>query len=309
MNLKGLAFITIILTYILIVFGGYVASSESGMGCGPEWPLCNGDVVPVLEGETLIEFAHRAIGATLGIITVILFFKISRAKPDQTLRSAAWGLLIFLAIQILLGAVVVVLDLPVFVVSIHLIVAMLFLATLIWVWRKVSEEPISAAFEAYKPEKRIFIFHFNIILALLLLTIALGGYIKHQSYGLECGWLDCDNGYLPASIPAMLQTGHRLLAAVLAIYILILTFIAFTRKWDAGLQNRLMALSLLVIGQILIGVLTIISYIDIPWAVLHLALGTAIFAFGFEGRVYASSAKGKKSTMRAVHSKREQYLD
>ena len=34
-TIKRIALLSIIVTYFLIVFGGYVASSESGMGCGP----------------------------------------------------------------------------------------------------------------------------------------------------------------------------------------------------------------------------------------------------------------------------------
>ncbi|WP_264803958.1 COX15/CtaA family protein [Cytobacillus sp. NCCP-133] len=297
---------TIILTYLLIVFGGYVASSESGMGCGPEWPLCNGQVIPILEGDTLIEFAHRVIGAILGIITVALFLKIKKSRPEQDLKSASWGLMIFLVLQILLGAVVVLLDLPAIIVSIHLMIAMLFLANLIWIWRRVAVR--NGNQPSLHKNSIAVLSNLNVVLMLLMLTLFLGAYIKHQAYGLACGWLDCGNGFIPASIPGMFQTGHRLLAGALAFYIFFLTYISIKKKWNAGLQNRLMAASLVVMGQILIGILTIISYIEISWAVLHLALGTALFAFVFEARVFASSVKSMETTLKVVKSK-PQYLD
>ncbi|GLB58959.1 heme A synthase [Cytobacillus sp. NCCP-133] len=306
MRIEGLAFMTIILTYLLIVFGGYVASSESGMGCGPEWPLCNGQVIPILEGDTLIEFAHRVIGAILGIITVALFLKIKKSRPEQDLKSASWGLMIFLVLQILLGAVVVLLDLPAIIVSIHLMIAMLFLANLIWIWRRVAVR--NGNQPSLHKNSIAVLSNLNVVLMLLMLTLFLGAYIKHQAYGLACGWLDCGNGFIPASIPGMFQTGHRLLAGALAFYIFFLTYISIKKKWNAGLQNRLMAASLVVMGQILIGILTIISYIEISWAVLHLALGTALFAFVFEARVFASSVKSMETTLKVVKSK-PQYLD
>ncbi|MBT2688235.1 COX15/CtaA family protein [Bacillus sp. ISL-47] len=308
MSVKGLAFITIILTYILIVFGGYVASSESGMGCGPEWPLCNGLVIPILEGDTLIEFAHRVIGAILGIISVALFLKIKQSRPDPDLKSASWGLMILLILQILLGAVVVLLDLPAIVVSIHLIIAMLFLANLIWIWGKIAFGNGNQLSLGKNRKNTAVSSHLNVVLLLVVLTLFLGAYIKHQAFGLACGWLECGNGFIPASIPGMFQTGHRLLAGVLAFYIFILTYISFKKRWNAGLQNRLMAASLIVMGQILIGIITIISYIEVSWAVLHLALGTALFAFVFETRVYASTVHSMETTLRAVKS-RQQYLD
>lgn len=80
---KQLAFITFILTYLLIVFGGYVASSESGMGCGPEWPLCNGKVIPQLQGDTLIEFGHRIIGAILFLMTIFLYIQLRKENENM----------------------------------------------------------------------------------------------------------------------------------------------------------------------------------------------------------------------------------
>jgi heme a synthase len=285
LKIKRLAFLTIILTYILIVFGGYVASSESGMGCGPEWPLCNGLVIPVLEGDTLIEFAHRVIGAILGIMTAVLYFSIQKSKQMRKLDKASNVLLLLLIIQILLGAAVVWLDLPAIIVSVHLMVAMVFLAVLIWIWRRADEQPSRAKTKKDQSIQN----QFKVVLILLLLTLFLGAYIKHKSFGLTCSWFECTNGFMPVSFPEMIQTGHRLLAGVLAFYIFILTYLSLKNRWEAGLQNRLMAASLLVLGQIIIGILTIISYIEISWAVLHLAFGTALYAIICEAGVFASS--------------------
>ncbi|MEK3855432.1 COX15/CtaA family protein [Cytobacillus sp. FSL H8-0458] len=297
MKIKRLAFLTIILTYILIIFGGYVASSESGMGCGPEWPLCNGLVIPVLEGDTLIEFAHRVIGAVLGIMTAVLYFSILQSKQVRGLDKASKVLMLLLIIQILLGAAVVWLDLPAIIVSVHLMVAMFFLAVLIWIWQHADEQSSRT-----KTRKEQSIQNkFKALLILLLLTLFLGAYIKHQSFGLACSWLECTSGFIPVSFPEIIQTGHRLLAGVLSLYIFILTYLSLKNRWEAGLQNRLMAASLLVLGQIIIGILTIVSYIEISWAVLHLAFGTALFAVICEAAVFASSSSrisrlGEKSS-------------
>lgn len=71
---RRLVNITILATFALIVLGGIVRVSDSGLGCGPAgsgthgWPLCNGRGVPILEGATLIEFSHRIAAATVGIL-------------------------------------------------------------------------------------------------------------------------------------------------------------------------------------------------------------------------------------------------
>jgi heme a synthase len=295
--IKRLAFFSIVVTYLLIVFGGYVASSDSGMGCGPEWPLCNGLVIPILEGTTLIEFTHRVIGAFLGIMTVLLFFMTIKSKPDTKTRSTAWIMLVLLIIQVLLGAVVVVLDLPAIIVTIHLLIAMFFMVSLIWIWRKTQFE--ANQHHTYTPlsghlQKSVNL-HLNNVLVLLILTLAFGGYIKHESYGLACGWLGCGETIIPASIPEFLQTIHRVLAVISAVYIFLLTYWSFAKKWGASLQRRLALATLTVLVQLLIGVITIATNLDIPWAVLHLAVGTAMFAFVSEARIYLGSTMVKTS--------------
>ncbi|WP_313801220.1 COX15/CtaA family protein [Cytobacillus sp.] len=290
MNRARLALFTILLTYLLIVFGGFVASSESGMGCGPEWPLCNGAVIPKLQGDTLIEFAHRVIGAILGIVAIILFVKIIRSHANTTIRSVAWGMLFLLIVQIFLGAVVVILDLPAIVVTGHLLVAMVFLASLIWLWRSTGHmelqhkiHPVSINIE----KRKQIINHLNIVLVLLLLTLVFGAYIKHESYGLACGWLTCGESLLPNTLPGILQTIHRVLAFISTIYLFLISFWSFSKRWGVTMQNRLSIAILILLLQLLVGVWTILSYLDIPWAVLHLALGTALFGFVYEARVFA----------------------
>ncbi|MBP2242800.1 cytochrome c oxidase assembly protein subunit 15 [Cytobacillus eiseniae] len=289
MTLNRFVYFTIILTYFLIVFGGYVASSESGMGCGPEWPLCNGAVIPILQGDTLIEFAHRVIGAVLGIMTVILFIKLLRAQVDRSTRFVSWVMLFLLVVQILFGAIVVILDLPAIIVTAHLVIAMLFLASLIWIGKSTNQMAVKEKIHSHilnSVKHKIVIFHLNIATTILLLTLAVGAYIKHESYGLACGWLSCGESLIPATIPEFLQTTHRFLAIAATLYIFLLIYWSYTKKWGAALRNRLLFAGFLVLLQIIIGVLTVITYIDIPWAVLHLAAGTALFASVYEARAY-----------------------
>ncbi len=53
---RRLALVTLVATFLLIVLGGLVRVSDSGLGCGPGgsgfhgWPLCQGDVVPGVGG-------------------------------------------------------------------------------------------------------------------------------------------------------------------------------------------------------------------------------------------------------------------
>lgn len=273
--IKLVAIISVVLTYILIVFGGYVASSESGMGCGPEWPFCNGEVIPVLENETLIEFAHRAIGLLLAILVGTLFVLIKRNKNNKILQNAGNWLIGLLTLQVLAGAVVVVLDLPTIVITVHLLVAMLFMLVLLWIYRTESHARIETKLSDNRKSKVVF--QLNVLIILLLLTMGFGAFIKHEYFGLACGWLDCRETLLPVTTPEILQTGHRVLAVLTAAYTIFLMFKAYLNNWGPGLKRRLLLAAAVVVIQILSGILTIITNISIPWAVVHLAIGTALF--------------------------------
>ncbi len=53
---------------LVVLFGAAVRATESGAGCGSNWPTCGGSVIPAGgEAETIIEFTHRA---TAGVALV-----------------------------------------------------------------------------------------------------------------------------------------------------------------------------------------------------------------------------------------------
>jgi heme a synthase len=273
--IKLVSILSLVLTYILIVFGGYVASSESGMGCGPEWPLCNGEVIPILENETLIEFAHRFIGLLLAILVVSLLVLIKRTSSNEILHKAGNWLISLLTLQVLAGAVVVVLDLPTIVVTLHLLVAMLFMLVLLWIYRTYAQARIETNLDHSRKVKVLF--QLNVFIFLMLLTMGFGAFIKHEYYGMACGWLNCRDSLLPITKPEILQTGHRILAVITAIYTIFLTFKAYMNNWGPQMQRRLLLAAAVVLAQLISGIFTIVTTISIPWAVVHLGIGTALF--------------------------------
>ncbi|HYK74348.1 MAG TPA: COX15/CtaA family protein [Pseudoneobacillus sp.] len=295
MAIKRLAFVSIIFTYVLIVFGGYVASSNSGMGCGPDWPLCNGLFIPILKGATLIEFTHRVIGASLGLLTMILFILILRANGLGKVRNVAWGMMFLLTIQVLLGAVVVLLDTPATIVSIHLLIAMFFLYSLLWIFRNSEGGTFQNHFEKKGAFPKTLSRHLHIVMILLVLTLAFGAYIKHLSYGLACGWLECGDTFLPISRSELFQSIHRGLAMVSVVYILVLGIWSIRDKWDSNLQKRMLLAALIAIVQMLVGIITVATSLQLPWAVLHLAIGTAVFASISETQIYLSHERARWS--------------
>src|SRR5919197_4221462 len=82
---------TILATFALIVIGGVVRVSDSGLGCGPEgsgthgWPLCGGRVLPFLQEHQVIEFSHRVAATIVVILIAALAIQVFRR-----LRGARW---------------------------------------------------------------------------------------------------------------------------------------------------------------------------------------------------------------------------
>lgn len=141
---------TFILTFLVIIAGGVVRTTQSGMGC-PDWPRCFGRWIPPTDASQLppdyekylrkqdidhsfnalhtwIEYINRLTGALLGVFALIqfalLFFK--RKEQRRSYRLAVAFLLIVILTG-LFGAVVVKLNLAHLSISVHLFFAILLL--------------------------------------------------------------------------------------------------------------------------------------------------------------------------------------
>ncbi|PYO78830.1 MAG: hypothetical protein DMD67_04210, partial [Gemmatimonadetes bacterium] len=124
-------------TYLLIILGGIVRITGSGLGCGEHWPLCNGKLLPPLDLPTMIEYAHRLVAAAVSVLVAGLagyasWLRRRAGSGDRYLPGIApYVALALLVAQVVLGAVTVKLRLPPWTVILHLGTAMLLLATLI----------------------------------------------------------------------------------------------------------------------------------------------------------------------------------
>jgi heme A synthase len=94
----------------VIVWGALVRATRSGAGCGENWPLCNGQVVPsapVL--STVIEFTHRVTsGPVLGVFILVLAIAAFRVFPSgHVVRRMASLAVLFTVTEALIGAALV----------------------------------------------------------------------------------------------------------------------------------------------------------------------------------------------------------
>jgi heme A synthase len=93
---------------VTILLGALVRATNSGAGCGRSWPMCEGVVVPALEGATAIEYMHRVASglALVGVLTLALWVW-RRAPSEHPARRASAGAVVAIALEALIGAAIV----------------------------------------------------------------------------------------------------------------------------------------------------------------------------------------------------------
>src|SRR3954466_8127007 len=176
-----------IATFVLIVVGGFVRVSDSGLGCGPKgsgfhgWPFCNGDVGPGLNLSSVIEYTHRAVA---GLVTVLILALAVQAwrryRQNRALVWATTGAFGLVVAQAVLGGATVEKGLDEGLVAAHLGLAMLLLGTLIYVWAQGGQR---AEGRGQSPGSGVRVLSVTASLAVFC-TIVAGGYMAGtQNYG------------------------------------------------------------------------------------------------------------------------------
>ena len=128
---QRLLIITIVATFALVVIGGTVRATDSGLGC-PDWPTCHGKLIPKLEKHTLIEYSHRTAATVVGFLFLgVTFFTFKTERKNKLVFWLAFAAGVVLLCQIILGGITVKKDLPAEIVAAHLATAMAFMGMMI----------------------------------------------------------------------------------------------------------------------------------------------------------------------------------
>jgi cytochrome c oxidase assembly protein subunit 15 len=116
--LRTLSFATLSVLFSLIFIGGYVSASGVGLTC-PDWPLCPHGFLP--HWDFIIEYFHRSVAATTGILVVATMAFTIKSKAAPTGMKIASVIAAGAVIgQVTLGAIVIVERLHAILVTAHL---------------------------------------------------------------------------------------------------------------------------------------------------------------------------------------------
>ena len=154
--LHRLARLTAGATFLLIVIGGIVTSTDSGLAV-PDWPTTFGYnmfLYPLSEmvGGILYEHSHRLMGSLVGILTVSLFIFLLVKDSRKWLKWIGLAALIAVIVQGVLGGLRVT-QINLSFAIVHACLAQAFFALLCGIawftsrdwWQDRRETPISAA--------------------------------------------------------------------------------------------------------------------------------------------------------------------
>ncbi|HEY6378621.1 MAG TPA: COX15/CtaA family protein [Candidatus Dormibacteraeota bacterium] len=285
---RTLVIATAVSTYLLIVAGGVVRVSGSGLGCGSaggrnDWPYCQGGLLPPLQREAVIEFSHRWLAATVSTLALVLL--VVAWGRYRHLPAVAWTttcFCIFLVAQVILGAVTVYNLLPPDVVMTHLANAELLLgcAVLLCIlaFNGGRVRPRGAAAD---PRRRRAARLAAVAAAGTYVLVISGALVVARGAGYACdGWPLCGNGIqLDGNQLAAYNLLHRSIAGAVGVLIALAVMgVARAFRPHRGIRVAGAVAAALLVAQVVAGAVLVESRLPTAARSIHEALGSALWA-------------------------------
>lgn len=287
---QKLALATTASTYLLILVGGLVRAAGAGLGC-PDWPRCFGSWIPPLNASQLppefdpslfnpfhtwLEYINRLLGVSIGLLIVATL--VAALRRHRAVAGILWPTVLatlLVGYQGWLGGQVVKSGLQPWMVTAHLVVALVIVSLLLYA-------TVNAFFPAGRalpvlPVQRQTLARWGLALLLLSLTqVAVGTQVRsgielvvREQPGLVRGeWL--------AQV-GLMDMAHRELSLVVLLASAVLLW--WLRRWERA-EGPLIRAAWWVLGlaalQIALGV--VLAYLNLPSAaqVGHLTVASLL---------------------------------
>jgi cytochrome c oxidase assembly protein subunit 15 len=283
-GLHRFAVLTAAATFCLIVAGGLVTSTDSGLSV-PDWPTTYGYnmfTFPLSKwvGGIRFEHTHRLIASAVGMLTIVLAVWLARREPRRWVRVLGWCALGAVVAQGILGGLTVRFLLPTPVSVAHACLGQTFFCILVAIavvtsarWRDRSPVSLRAAFLASPAAKLA-----AATAALVYLQLLLGAVMRHLKAGLAIPDFPLALGRIVpplGSFPVAVHFAHRLNALAIAAVVGILVVYARSSR-RTGLAKGAWVLAGLVGLQIALGGATVLSGKDVLVTTAHVATGALV---------------------------------
>ncbi len=214
LRFRRIGIITICAVYFVILVGGIVRASGAGMGC-PDWPTCFGQWVPPTSEDQLppnyheiyaergykdttfnpvktwTEYTNRLVGVTIGCLIILTAWS-SRVylQHDKKVFYLSIGVLGLVLFQGWLGSAVVASNLKPYMITLHMLLALIIVALLIYAIARSQQSYIPPIDLSELPAsfKTVLI----VAMSMTLLQVAMGtqvreavDYIAHEHSYIE----------------------------------------------------------------------------------------------------------------------------
>jgi heme A synthase len=280
---QKLVLYTTILTFGLVILGGVVRATDSGLGC-PDWPTCHGKFHPGDDTKATIEMSHRLVAGVVSILVVAVAWQAwKKHREDNAILIPAVGSLGVIVVQVILGAITVVRELPPEVVAAHLGTALFFLACLLAVSVAAFRERLLGVGGFVARQWPIMAL---VVLVLTMGVMTVGAYMTESGASFACTkWPLCNDNFLAdgrlypeGGKLVQVHWFHRLLVLALGFALIALTVQVYRTPGVTRLLKRAVLVALgLYAGQVMLGAANIWTEIDPGVSVAHLALGTTFW--------------------------------
>jgi len=272
---RALSVATAVATYALVVLGGVVRVSGSGLGC-PDWPLCHGRVLPPLDLHAIIEYSHRtaaSLTSTLVVLTAAVAWMAWRNRRDLVVPATLAVSL--LAVQVVLGAITVRLELPPMIVLAHLATAMALLGA-VCVTAVASLMPMPAQPADAQSARRARGAAGGTYLLILTGSLVVGS----GASGACDAWPLCGGGFrLAVEGSPAIQLLHRGVAAVIGLLVVMSLLSVLARHRRQPAVRATVALTLAALAfQVAVGAAVVTLHLPAVLRGLHLALASAVWS-------------------------------
>jgi cytochrome c oxidase assembly protein subunit 15 len=328
-GLRRISFITLIAIYVLILVGGIVRSTGSGMGC-PDWPKCFGQWVPptsvdqlpddyqqqytdqrmvknakfanylqalgfeqkadeLLADETIlhetpfnvyktwVEYINRLVGSLIGLLTILtVIAAFPHLKTKKHVFYVALASLILVVFQGWLGSIVVSTNLLPWMVTVHMIPALVIVVMLIYLVIKSENYTQMVVFSQKNLAINIVL---GICILLLFIQIILGTQVREAIDVIALRLTEVDRASWISNLGLEFLI-HRSFSWMIVISHGVLMYLLFkgNKIQLNSVFGGLMAMVLLSVGT---GV--VMAYLGIPAFIqpLHLVLAFILFGMQF----------------------------
>jgi cytochrome c oxidase assembly protein subunit 15 len=298
--LHRFAVLTACATFCLVIAGGLVTSTGSGLAV-PDWPLSYGQLMPPMIGGIFYEHGHRMVATFVGFLTTILALWLWRVEERRWVRNLGFIALLAVIAQGVLGGLTVLFLLPTPISVSHATLAQSFFSITVvmalvtspgWAAQQQTELVLAATTRRWVAGTTVAIF----------LQLVLGALMRHTGSGLAIPDFPLTYGrLLPPTDPGQLQAindyrlqldlqpvelsqiwihfAHRVGAMiVLVASTFAVRHILNNYRADARLREPAIVLMVLLIVQIMLGALTVWGGKGIEIATAHVAAGALLLA-------------------------------